>query len=163
MLAIGKLCSKCGETKPLEDFHRQKASKDGRGAYCKSCNRKATKAWEVSNPERSAARNRAWREANPKRWAEIVKRCADNNREAREKKRQRHNERHPEKARARHIIKQAVYKGRIVKPDACEDCGEAVEDPRNLHAHHDDYSKPLDVAWLCEVCHLAEHGKTKRL
>jgi hypothetical protein len=32
-----KRCPDCGETKPLEEFPRNKNSKDGRHAYCKPC------------------------------------------------------------------------------------------------------------------------------
>jgi hypothetical protein len=32
-----KRCLSCGQTKPLEDFHRSPVSKDGRAARCKSC------------------------------------------------------------------------------------------------------------------------------
>jgi hypothetical protein len=35
---------------------------------------------------------------------------------------------------------------------SCEECGAPKAD-----AHHDDYSRPLDVRWLCETCHGAEH------
>ncbi len=39
----------------------------------------------------------------------------------------------------------------------CPECGQSVE-PRQLHGHHVDYSKPLEVIWLCEQC----HGATRR-
>lgn len=32
-----KHCKKCGETKPLTDFHVKRARKDGRSSTCKSC------------------------------------------------------------------------------------------------------------------------------
>ena len=32
-----KICKRCGNEKPLEDFHRQSAQKDGRQTYCKLC------------------------------------------------------------------------------------------------------------------------------
>ena len=28
---------------------------------------------------------------------------------------------------------------------------------RQVHAHHPDYSKPLDVVWLCHKDHMREH------
>jgi transposase-like protein len=37
----------------------------------------------------------------------------------------------------------------------CEMCGK--ED--NIHAHHDDYDKPLNVRWLCPICHKDWHIK----
>lgn len=61
-------------------------------------------------------------------------------------------------ARAAHFrVLRAVRSGRLVKPDRCEDCGVAGVD---LHAHHDDYSRPLDVDWLCPPCHAVADGKT---
>ncbi len=46
-----------------------------------------------------------------------------------------------------------VYKRRgLLQQEACQCCG----DP-NSEMHHKDYSKPLDVDWLCRQCHLNEH------
>ena len=44
-----------------------------------------------------------------------------------------------------------------VKSDACEGCGKWCEDARKLHGHHSDYSKPLEVEWLCASCHGKKH------
>ena len=50
---------------------------------------------------------------------------------------------------------EAVRTGRLKKPDRCERCGEKVAKPK-LQGHHDDYSKRLDVRWLCTKCHPIE-------
>lgn len=55
-----------------------------------------------------------------------------------------------DKKRAMDKVRRAVQSGKLVKPEACCDCGQ----PRPLEAHHADYSKPLDVTWLCFRCHL---------
>lgn len=34
-----KVCSKCGESKPLDAFHKQKSKKDGHRSHCKECRR----------------------------------------------------------------------------------------------------------------------------
>lgn len=38
-------------------------------------------------------------------------------------------------------------------PEMCEKC----EEFKALDAHHDDYSKPLEVQWLCRQCHANVH------
>ena len=54
-----------------------------------------------------------------------------------------------ENARAR--TKMAVRRGHLTR-QPCEVCGAA-----DTEAHHDDYSRPLDVRWLCRPHHLAHH------
>lgn len=48
----------------------------------------------------------------------------------------------------------AVRDGKLEKPNACQVCGTTE---RRLHGHHHDYSKPLDVVWVCPPCHREFH------
>lgn len=50
---------------------------------------------------------------------------------------------------ARQLVHRAVKMGRLKRPQVCEDCSRRCK----AHAHHDDYSKPLEVRWLCPKCH----------
>lgn len=47
-----KICGKCGNERPFEDFHKSRNSVDGRQAYCKSCMVSARADWALRNPER---------------------------------------------------------------------------------------------------------------
>ena len=58
--------------------------------------------------------------------------------------------------RARNMVQKAIEKGILVRRD-CETCGS----PDSVEAHHDDYSKPLNVRWLCKKCHFAWHRANK--
>lgn len=59
----------------------------------------------------------------------------------------------PAKYAAHQAVKKAVKRGDLIRPDSCECCG--VEG--NTVAHHDDYSKPLEVRWLIRRCHRLYH------
>lgn len=64
----------------------------------------------------------------------------------------RHRQRYPERDRARHIAGRAIRLGRIQKgPCEFKGCTNPVQ------AHHDDYSKPLDVRWFCRKHHFEYH------
>jgi ribosomal protein S27AE len=55
-------------------------------------------------------------------------------------------------ASARSKVQNAICAGRL-KRQPCETCGSDW----NIHGHHDDYLKPLDVRWLCASCHKIHH------
>lgn len=59
--------------------------------------------------------------------------------------------RNPEACRAHTILDWEIRCGRVV-PQPCEVCGEP-----KTHGHHDDYSKPLEVRWLCSHHHRKLH------
>ena len=58
---------------------------------------------------------------------------------------------HPERRRAHKLVEKAIRLGEIIR-QPCRVCS----NPKT-HAHHDDYSKPLDVVWLCSKHHIARH------
>lgn len=85
-----------------------------------------------------AQRERERREKHPEAVAAARRRYIENN---------------PAKAKAHRAVGNAVYRGRLTKPEACERCGIVGL----LHGHHTDYSRPLDVQWLCPLCHKGAH------
>ncbi len=50
MNKMKKICSKCGEEKPLQDFYKQKNGYLGRRADCKICSGKKIEEWKSKNP-----------------------------------------------------------------------------------------------------------------
>lgn len=63
----------------------------------------------------------------------------------------------PEKWAVRRKLQTAVKTGKIIKPLICDTCKEN----KVLQGHHEDYSKPLDVMWLCSKCHAKRHTYLK--
>lgn len=63
-MGIVKACTKCGITKPLDQFHRENRTKDGRRANCKQCVSALGKQYREQNHEHIIERQRQWREQN---------------------------------------------------------------------------------------------------
>ena len=76
----GKVCAKCGEWKALEEYHKNKKTKDGRGTYCKECQKEYQKQWREKNPKyHNSEQQRQYRENNKERIKEYHKQyCKDN-------------------------------------------------------------------------------------
>lgn len=66
------------------------------------------------------------------------------------------NQRNKEKKRAHGIVARAIASGRLLR-QPCSVCGVS----NDVEAHHEDYSKPLDVTWLC-THHHADHRRLPR-
>jgi hypothetical protein len=60
---------------------------------------------------------------------------------------------HIDARHARDSVKDAIKSGKLQKPTRCIICNQE----RYLNAHHSDYKKRLDVAWVCSSCHKKIH------
>ena len=74
-MTMKKRCAKCGETKSLSEFHKQKGAKDGVRCYCKSCRTVIRKQYHADNSERLNEYNRKYHENNA---SHICKRQKEN-------------------------------------------------------------------------------------
>lgn len=134
-----KPCIGCGESKPLNEFYSHPMMADGHLNRCKPCCKAAARTNREAKPAQYQMHG-LLRAQHPERKAQV----AAYNR--------RRRERDPEKYRARTAVGNAVRDGRL-KRQPCK-CGAT-----KVQAHHHDYSKPLDVVWLCFGCHRREHGQ----
>ena len=62
-----------------------------------------------------------------------------------------------ERKKARNAVLIRISRGTLRRGE-CEVCG-----AENAQAHHEDYSRPLDVRWLCELHHRQHHGELGQL
>ena len=89
--AVTKRCTKCGEVKSLEEFHRDRRGKDGRRARCRSCVGEYARA----NRERGTEAMRQWRAKNPERNRRNSQRWHEQNREEVNARRRKHRAENP--------------------------------------------------------------------
>lgn len=149
-----KKCFKCNEVKPLADFYKHKEMKDGRLNKCKECTKKDVANHRQNNIEkiREYDRSRSMLPHRVKAREEYSK--TKRYKESCAKSNKRYKKENPIKYKAHTAVGNAVRDGVLIKPTICECC--SIESD-NLHGHHDDYSKPLDVRWLCPRCHIEWH------
>ena len=128
-----KICSGCKIEKPLRCFAKNKTRKDGLQHYCKECK---------SVLKRKYAQTDACKKSNRKYKQSSKGKAATKRHDLSRRKR------HPEKYKARYKVANAIKRGWLI-PQPCEICGSE----ESIESHHEDYTKPLEVNWLCTKCH----------
>lgn len=150
-----KSCFKCGERKPLSEFYKHPQMADGHLGKCKACARRDTAA----RVEHLMQTDLEWAEKEIERQREKTKRkrLAGWVSPAAREGQLSWNRRNRVKKRAHVQVKRAVESGQLTREPCCI-CGEP-----KTEGHHDDYSRPLDVRWLCKKHHDAVHLELNRL
>ena len=133
-----KICNSCGTEKYELEFGKRKASIDGLSPKCRSCQKVYDKA-------RSGDEGR--------KHARELYAQTDEGRLAGSRAKALYIKRNPKKSKAHGILGRAVRGGKM-KRLPCEICN----DEKSI-AHHDDYSFPLSVRWLCQAHHKQWHAK----
>jgi hypothetical protein len=113
-------------------------------------------SWRSLNAEQREQKNRQRREYYAQKGAQARSRSRLKRAERRERDplivKRDEARRDPARRRAKQLVRNAIRRGDLTRKP-CEVCGDPAQ------AHHDDYSKPLVVRWLCTVHHGYEHRK----
>lgn len=174
------VCGVCGE-----QFEPTSAQLRHKQWTCKLCRSEKSKAWYVVNKDRVRAVSKRWRAAHTEEHRAYAKKwCAAHPEEckaAHQKYRAEHLEErkaydkkyrvdhfkergasakkyraaHPDRISARRKVYAATKAGILLRLPR-ENCGAA-----KVEGHHEDYTQPLMVTWLCLTCHAQLHACKK--
>jgi len=132
-----KKCTLCKNRKALSEFYKDAYRGDGLMTRCKSCDIFYRQAKRIKNPNTYKLRDSRYYQRNKVRKKIYLEGWRKKNKQ---------------KIKCHTAVKIALLKGSLVK-QPCEKCAAKAE------AHHDDYTKPLDVKWFCRRHHAREHVK----
>lgn len=127
------LCNLCGENNP-DSFYPYNKSR------CKDC---LSTKWGTKNDKVKKAYIARYRFENKDKIKKYYKDWYANNGRKRD----------PIKSKAHYRVRYAIVKGWLAKPKSCSICDSHVK----IEGHHNDYTKPLEVSWLCNKCHRLLH------
>lgn len=169
-----KTCIKCGETKEEIKFATTRDRKGNKRFLnsCKACMKLYKHSHYLKDQLKYKERSKKQRELNSGQLKEyhhdyyiknkqeiieknnkykntskgkVVKKKCNQNYYSKPMNRLKHN--------ARKKVLRAIQSGKLVRPSNCENCMEKSF----CEAHHNDYTKPLEVIWLCKTCHENMH------
>ena len=137
-----RTCSRCRREKPLTSFSKTRARKSGYQYWCRVCSSEYYRANRERlylvhkkhnmTPERKQLQKQYGRAVLATEGGRIAKNAAG-------------------------YIRRALRAGKISKPETCSSCGDLPVHGK-IVGHHPDYTKPLEVVWLCPRCHRKEHA-----
>jgi hypothetical protein len=132
-----KECLRCQESKEIKFFSVDKRRHDGLCCWCKSCASESWKKWYRDGGSVSHLK-KPWMNGDKGK----IKAYSE-----------KRNRKYPIEVRAGRILRSAIKAGKI-KRLPCEKCGN-----EKSQGHHQDYSKPLEVIWLCDLHHKKAHNR----
>lgn len=157
-----KKCNTCLKEKEQEEFCKTRPKNN----KCRACLRETSKKFYLENRDKELKRSKKWREENKElfaaickkrydeKWAEVRRKANESRKNPESRKKEYENRRkYPEKSKARDFLRYCVRRGYVKKPEFCDIC----KSNKKLEGHHHDYLKPIDVQWLCKICHTKIH------
>jgi len=137
-------CSTCKQFSPRANFYTDKKSPSGLKSECRKCH--GITCMATCNRELKRDRDRDWMKSSSYAKREEVKARRRNLRRGKGKSLEE---------RVRILTNRAVELDLLERPEKCSLCCETGD----VDAHHWDYSKPLDVFWVCPRCHGIMHRR----
>lgn len=172
-----KTCSKCGETKKLEDYWKEKRAKDGRASACRSCCSRSKKQYYKKNKETIKEKAKQYYDQNQEKVKAYNKseegkarhkryRETENGKEA--KRQQNHRRRAIKKeATTQHFSYEDLrifWLGQNILDDRCYYCSKTLPDGPEHIDHYIPLAKggthePVNLRPSCAPCNLSKSDK----
>lgn len=151
-----KKCTQCEIDKEISEFYKHAKSRGGRMARCRVCTKSNVNKNRASKIDYYREFDRK-RTDDPKRVKMrkdyFEKNRKDPNWQARQREsRDKYLDKFAHK-RSCHVIWGNYKRDHSIKPEPCSKCSSEID----LNAHHEDYTKPLEIIWLCKKCHGLRH------
>lgn len=155
---MSRTCPSCNTLKSDGEFYKSSRNRNGLSCYCKECKKKKSREDRKKNPEHYRAYDEK-RNSTEERKA-MFKSYSDSERSKmmRRLSNAAYSSKNSMAVEAHTAVRDAIYSGVMVRPDHCSQCGKKC----SPDAHHDDYSLPLSVRWLCRKCHCKHHSLTSK-
>jgi len=141
-----KKCNICNQIQPITNFYKS-------AAKCKPCNIEYAKQYRLDNIDKVRVydRNRPNHKDRAEAHKERIANISEDKKKIYTKQKNDWRKRNRDKQSAHNKAKRA----NLDKLQHCEHCKEN----KDLQGHHPDYTKPLEVVWLCASCHGVEHKR----
>lgn len=151
---LTKVCFKCGCIKPYTDFYKHTKMADGYLGKCKECTKADAQKNYRGNIDYYKTYDKGRSKLPHRVKAAKVYVATPKGRLVAGAAKKKWIDCNPLKRAAHKIYRKWKKNNLRVLPSACENCD---KEGTRLNAHHDDYSKPLLVRYLCGKCHRAWH------
>ena len=126
-----RICGLCGIEKPLEQYQRNKSNPLGRAYWCKECRREFDRQRNLLPDRRLYIKQ--WEQSERGKQLRAISRKKDR-------------QQNKGKYYARRLLNKLIKEG-VIERKICEICSKIGT------GHHPDYSKPVEVVWLCRKHH----------
>ena len=156
---MNRVCRKCGETKPLEEFHKNPDAVRGGPAGVRYAQEPLAGIGQRPIAARMTELQRRWRIENPESVREHERKYRHGNHEILRIRRAEYRKANKEKKASHTRVYYGIKTGRLVRPEVCEEC---CRDKDKIQGHHEDYANPYKVVWLCPKCHSARHREKSK-
>ncbi|SRR6266496_2799990 len=131
-----RICRKCGFKKEEKEFCISKQI--SRSNLCRSCYKQYQHEWKKNHPQSELHHKKLYRERHKQQIKAYAKTWHEKWRNANREKKHAHD-----------AVRSAIRTGILTRPDKCALCSKS----KHIEAHHPDYTKQLDVIWVCQDCH----------
>lgn len=155
---VNKKCIRCERVLAISEFYVHSQIADGHLNICKDCTKKRIQGYRQENIEQvreydrkrgrteehnkmNRACSRSLKEKNPNEYKRQITKAS-----------QKYKRAHPDKRHTYSVVWNKLNSKKLIRKP-CEVCATILK----VEAHHDDYSRPLEIRWLCKKHHMELH------